>query len=61
MRARIVVPDIYSDAAVGAEVYNVVFWVVRVGVVSLVGTEEKRVVVIALKRGTIHGKELVPC
>lgn len=59
--AGVVVVDVYADATVGAEVDDVPFRVVWIGVVLLLSEEEDRIVVVALEGGAVHGEKFVPC
>jgi hypothetical protein len=60
MRTGVVVVDDDPDAGVCAEVHDVPFGVVRVGVVLLFGEEEDGVVVVALEGVAVHVEELLP-
>ena len=50
----VIVPDVDTDGGVGAEVYDVPFGVVGVGVVFLLGEEQDWVVVVAVEGYFVH-------
>lgn len=59
MGTGIVVVDDNPDARVCAEVHDIPFWVVGVGVVLLFGKEKHGVVVVTLEGVAIHVEELL--
>lgn len=60
MWGRVVVPDVYSDAAIGTEIDDIPFWIKRIGIVFLVGEKKNGIVVITLKGAAVHDKKFVP-
>lgn len=50
-----------ADRGIGAEVVDVPFGVVGVGIVALVGEEEDGVVVVSAERNTVHFPEEEEC
>jgi hypothetical protein len=59
VRTGIVIVDDDPDARVCAEVHDIPFWVVGVGVVLLLGEEKHWVVVVALEGVAVHVEELL--
>ena len=55
----VVVVDYNADGCVGLEVYDVPFWIVRVGIILLLSKEENGVIVVTLEGVTVHVEELL--
>ncbi len=59
VRGGVVVPDVDADGGIRAEVHDVPFGVVGVGIVLLLGEEQDRIVVISNKRVSVHVKQFL--
>ena len=60
VRTGVIVVDYDADGCVCAEVHDIPFWVIGVGVVLLFGEEENGIVVVALEGIAVHIEELLP-
>src|SRR5436190_9123589 len=58
--AGVVIVDIDSDTCVCAKIDDIPLRIVGIGIVLLLGKQQDRIVIVALERGSIHGKELLP-